>query len=109
LNQVKPPWLFADDIQLPFSGGHSICLRIEVQPATEIIGVPTGRIRILNKAFEDLAQDQAYQKDYQKVIGQPAAALVGDEAAKVVNKGLKQLFEEFQDGIEYLRRLPNKR
>ena len=72
-------------------------------------GVPSDRVRILNKAFAALAQDQTYLKDYQKVIGQPADALVGDEAAKVVNKGLKQLFEEFQEGIEYLRGLPNKR
>ena len=72
-------------------------------------GVPSDRVRILNKAFEDLAQDEAYQKEFQKVIGQPADASVGDEAAKVVNKGLKQLFEEFQEGIEYLRGLPKKR
>lgn len=71
-------------------------------------GVPADRIRILNKAFEDLAQDQAYRKEFQKVIGQPANALVGDEAAKVMRKGLKQLFEEFQEGIEFLRELPKK-
>ncbi len=56
-------------------------------------GVPADRIRILGKAFEALAQDQAYQKDYQKVIGQPADALVGNDAVKVVDGGLKQLFD----------------
>ncbi len=71
-------------------------------------GVPSYRVRILNKAFEDLAQDQAYQKEFQKVIGQPADASVGDEAAKVMRKGLMQLFEEFQEGLEYLRGLPKK-
>jgi len=72
-------------------------------------GVPAGRIRILNKAFEDLAQDQAYQKDYQRVIGQSANALVGTEATKVVDSGLKQLFDEFQVGVNYLRGLPQKK
>jgi len=72
-------------------------------------GVPADRIRILSKAFESLAQDQAYQKDYQRVIGQPADALVGDEAVKVVDSGLKQLFDEFQEGVDYLRGLPQKK
>ncbi len=72
-------------------------------------GVPAGRIRILNKAFEDLAQDRAYLKDFQRVIGQSADALVGTEATKVVDSGLKQLFDEFQEGVNYLRGLPQKK
>jgi len=72
-------------------------------------GVPSDRIRILNKAFESLAQDQAYQRDFQKVIGQPADALVGDDAAKIVESGLTQLFNEFQEGVNYLRGLPQNK
>ncbi|NIO08424.1 MAG: hypothetical protein GTO40_10620, partial [Deltaproteobacteria bacterium] len=71
-------------------------------------GVPADRVQTLSKAFNALSSDGAYKKDYQKVIGQPSDALVGDEAVKTVKAGLKQLFEDYRKGLEYLKKLPRE-
>ena len=70
--------------------------------------VPADRIATLSKAFKELEKDKAYQKDFERILNKPAKALVGDEARKVVDQGLKQLFDEFKEGIEYLKTLPKK-
>lgn len=70
--------------------------------------VPAERIAILSKAFQALEKDKAYQKDFERILNKPAKAMVGDEATSVVNKGLKQLFDEYSEGVEYLKGLPKQ-
>ncbi|MFQ5682682.1 MAG: Bug family tripartite tricarboxylate transporter substrate binding protein [Candidatus Binatia bacterium] len=70
--------------------------------------VPADRLAILSKAFEAMTRDKAYQRDFQKTLNQPANALIGDDAARVVKDGLKRLFEGYKEGIEYLKNLPKR-
>lgn len=72
-------------------------------------GVPSERVAILRKAFKSVTEDPAFRADFKKTLGIPADAIVGKKAARVVDTGLKQLFEEFGEGVEYLRGLPKKK
>ncbi len=63
----------------------------------------------MRKAFKSVTADPAFRADFMKTMGIPADALVGKEAASVVDSGLKQLFNEFGEGVEYLRGLPKKK
>ena len=72
-------------------------------------GVPSERVAILRKAFKAVTEDPAFRADFQKTLGIPADAIVGKKAASLVDTGLKQLFDEFGEGVEYLRGLPKKK
>lgn len=72
-------------------------------------GVPSERLEILSEALEKMEKDPAYQKDYEHVLGLSAGALVGNDAARVVKAGLKQLFEDYKQGVQYLRALSQKK
>ncbi len=63
----------------------------------------------MRKAFKEVTEDPAFRADFQKTLGIPADAIVGKKAASVVDTGLKQLFDEFGEGVEYLRGLPKKK
>ena len=75
-----------------------------------VVGLPPGvspeRIQILSEAFRAMGEDPEYQRDLHRILGEePADALVGDEATRLVDTGLQQLLEEFQEGMQYLREL----
>ncbi len=56
-----------------------------------------------------MEQDPAYRKDYEHILGVPAGAVVGEPAARIVNAGLKQLFDDYKEGVSYLRQLAQKK
>lgn len=72
-------------------------------------GVPPERVAILRQAFEQVTADPAFQADYQKTLDTSAHAITGEKAAGVVDAALKQLFEDYEDGMEYLRQMPQKK
>lgn len=71
-------------------------------------GVPSDRVTILRRAFEQVTEDPAFQADYEKTLDTSAHAITGEEAGAVVDAALKQLFEDYQDGVEYLQQMPQK-
>jgi len=71
-------------------------------------GMPPDRIAILTHALEKMTQDPPYREEHQKVLGQPADALFGESADRVVKTAIKRLFEDYQGGVRYLRDLAKK-
>jgi len=77
-----------------------------------MVSLPAGmlpdRIAILTHALEKMTQDPPYREEHQKVLGQPADALFGESADRVVKTAIKRLFEDYQGGVRYLRDLAKK-
>ena len=71
-------------------------------------GVPPDRIAILSRALEKMTQELAFREDFEKTLGQPADALFGEQADRIVKDALKKLFEDYQVGVRYLRDLAKK-
>jgi tripartite-type tricarboxylate transporter receptor subunit TctC len=72
-------------------------------------GVPAERLKILSEALRKMEEDPAYRKDYEQILGLSAGALVGDDATRIVKAGLKQLFDDYKGGVDYLRDLSKKK
>lgn len=72
-------------------------------------GVPPERVAILRRAFERVTEDPAFRADFKKTLGTPVHAITGEKAAGVVNPALKQLFEDYKSGVEYLRQMPQQK
>lgn len=71
--------------------------------------VPTERLATLSKAFGDMSNDPTYRSEYERSVQVPADAKTGVEANAAVQVGLKQLFEQYQEGVEYLKKLPQNK
>lgn len=71
-------------------------------------GVPRDRVAILSRALEKMTQDPAFREDFERALGEPPDALIGEQADRVVKDGLKKLFEDYQVGVRYLRDLGKK-
>lgn len=71
-------------------------------------GVPPDRVAILSRALEKMTQDPAFREDFERAMGEPVDALVGEQADRIVKDALKKLFEDYQAGIRYLRELGKK-
>lgn len=72
-------------------------------------GVPADRIAILSRALEKVTQDPAFRKEFESTLGEPPDAVAGEPADRVVRDALKKLFEEYQQGVDYLRTLAKKK
>lgn len=72
-------------------------------------GVPAERLAILVRAFEKMTQDPAFRKDFESSLGEPPNAVIGESAERLVKDGLKKLFDEYQEGVRYLRELATKK
>ena len=72
-------------------------------------GIPAEAIAIMSRAFKKLEEDPAFQADSEKVLGPTAKAVVADDARKLIDTGLTRLFNEYKEGVDYLRALPKKR
>lgn len=72
-------------------------------------GVPPEVTAILSNGLKQMEKDPAYRKDSQKILGDLAEAVVGEEASQTVRAGLKQLYDEYKTGIQYLRDLAKKK
>lgn len=71
-------------------------------------GVPPDRTQILSRALEKMTQDPAFREDFERNLGDPPDALLGEQADRAVKDGLKKLFEDYQAGVRYLRDLAKK-
>ena len=71
-------------------------------------GMPSDRIAILSVALQKMTQDPAFRDEFEKALGEPPDALIGEQADRVVKDGLKKLFEDYQAGVRYLRDLGKK-
>jgi tripartite-type tricarboxylate transporter receptor subunit TctC len=71
-------------------------------------GVPPDRIAILSRALEKMTQEPAFREDFERALGEPPDALIGEQANRIVQDALKKLFEDYQAGIDYLRALAKK-
>jgi tripartite-type tricarboxylate transporter receptor subunit TctC len=71
-------------------------------------GVPSDRIAILSRALEQMTQDSGFRKEFESALGEPPDALFGEQADRIVKDALKKLFEDYQEGVRYLRDLAKK-
>jgi tripartite-type tricarboxylate transporter receptor subunit TctC len=71
---------------------------IGLHPAT-----PRDRITMLSQAFAKLTQDAEFRSDFEKALGEPPDAIIGEQADRIVKDGVKKLFEDYKSGVEYLR------
>jgi tripartite-type tricarboxylate transporter receptor subunit TctC len=71
--------------------------------------LPLPLLATLRRAFEQMNADSAYQKDFEKVLDQPATAAVGNKAEEVVQIGVVQLFQKYSDGVQYLKEMPKRK
>lgn len=72
-------------------------------------GVPEERIAILTRGLEQMTLDAQFRAEFEKTLGEPPDVLFGVEANKVVQDGLKKLFDNYQEGVRYLRDLGAKK
>ncbi len=70
--------------------------------------VPPDRIAVLSRALEQMTQDPEFRADFERSLGEPPDALIGEKADRLVKEGLKKLFEDYQAGVNYLRELGKK-
>jgi tripartite-type tricarboxylate transporter receptor subunit TctC len=68
-------------------------------------GVPSDRVAILSSALAKMTDDPEFRAEFEKTLGEPPAALIGEQADRIVKDGLKKLFEDYRDGLRYLRSL----
>jgi hypothetical protein len=73
---------------------------IGLHPAT-----PRDRITILTQAFAQMTQDREFRADFEKALGEPPDAILGEQADRIVKDGLKKLLDDYKAGVEYLRKL----
>lgn len=71
-------------------------------------GVPAERIKILGDALARMTQDPEFRADFEKALGEPPDALIGEQADRVVKVGLRKLIEDYKEGVGYLRQLGKK-
>ena len=72
-------------------------------------GAPAERVAILSRALEQMTQDLAFRKEFESTLGEPPDPMVGDSADRVVKDAVKRLFEDYKEGVDYLRALANKK
>jgi tripartite-type tricarboxylate transporter receptor subunit TctC len=72
-------------------------------------GAPTERVAILSRALEQMTQDAAFRKEFESTLGEPPDPVVGDAADRLVKDAVKRLFDDYKEGVDYLRALANKK
>jgi tripartite-type tricarboxylate transporter receptor subunit TctC len=68
-------------------------------------GTPRERVKILSEGFAKMTQDAEFRADFEKALGEPPDAVVGDQAEGIVKAGVQKLFEDYKNGVDYLREL----
>ena len=66
-------------------------------------GTSRDRITILSEAFAKMTQDPEFRSDFEKALGEPPDAIIGEQADRIVKDGVKKLFEDYKAGVDYLR------
>lgn len=72
-------------------------------------GMPPERMAILSRALEQMTADPAFRKDYESTLGESPDAVVGEHADRVVKEAVKKLFDDYKEGVDYLRALATKK
>jgi tripartite-type tricarboxylate transporter receptor subunit TctC len=72
-------------------------------------GVPADRVAILNRGLERVTQDSEFAREFEKTLGEAPDAVFGEQANRIVQDGLKKLFDHYQAGIRYLRDMGGKK
>jgi hypothetical protein len=52
-----------------------------------------------------MTQDAEFRADFEKALGEPPDAIIGEQADRIVKDGVKKLFEDYKSGVEYLRNI----
>ncbi len=73
------------------------------------VGAPAERIGILSRALEQMTQDAGFRKEFESTLGEPPDSMVGEQADRVMKETVKRLFEDYKEGVDYLRALANKK
>lgn len=73
---------------------------VGVHPAT-----PRDRIKVLSEAFAKMTQDADFRAEFEKSLGEPPDAVMGDQADRIVKDGVKKLFDDYKPGVDYLREM----
>lgn len=68
-------------------------------------GTPRDRIKILSDALANMTRDAEFRSDFEKALGEPPDAIIGEQADRIVKDGVKKLTEDYKPGVEYLRAL----
>ena len=68
-------------------------------------GTPRERVRTLSEAFAKMTQDAAFRSDFEKALGEPPDAIMGEQADRIVKDGVKKLMDDYKAGVDYLRQL----
>jgi tripartite-type tricarboxylate transporter receptor subunit TctC len=71
--------------------------------------VPADRVAVLSRALERLMQDAAFRKEFESTLGGPPDLLIGEQADRVIKEALRRLFDDYKQGVDYLRALANKK
>ena len=68
-------------------------------------GTPRDRITILSQALANMTQDAEFRSAFEKTLGEPPDAIIGERADRIVKDGVKKLFDDYKSGVEYLRNM----
>jgi tripartite-type tricarboxylate transporter receptor subunit TctC len=94
--KTGPRWQAWKAAVIPQAFQYSVGLH----PAT-----PRERIRTLSEAFAKMTQDGAFRSEFDKALGEPPDAIMGDQADRIVKDGVKKLVDDYKPGVDYLREL----
>lgn len=72
-------------------------------------GLPPERTAILTRALGQMMQDSAFRKEYESILGDQPDAVLGDQADRIVKDAVKKLFDDYKEGVDYLRALAKKK
>ena len=64
---------------------------------------PRDRIAILSQGFAKMTLDAEFRSDFEKALGEPPDAIIGEQADRIVKDGVKKLFEDYKAGVDHLR------
>jgi tripartite-type tricarboxylate transporter receptor subunit TctC len=68
-------------------------------------GTSREAIKTLSDAFAKMTQDAAFRSEFEKALGEPPDAIMGDQADRIVKDGVKKLMDDYKAGVDYLREL----
>jgi tripartite-type tricarboxylate transporter receptor subunit TctC len=71
--------------------------------------VPPERLAVLSRALEQIMQDASFRKEFESTLGEPPDLLIGEQADRVIKEALKKLFDDYKEGVDYLKALAKKK
>jgi tripartite-type tricarboxylate transporter receptor subunit TctC len=68
-------------------------------------GTPGDRVMILSQALAKMTQDAEFRSAFEKALGEPPDAIIGEQADRTVKDAVRKLFDDYKSGVEYLRNM----